>query len=213
MAKQQRTSNEPPARPTKRATILEAARDLFLEHGFASTSVDAVTEASGVSKPTVYSHFATKEALLEAVVRGEVERVNVPIEFHPTGNAKQDLEQVAYTLTRMALSPETLAWDRMMAGESRRKPELGKVFFECGPGQMVTVLAQFFEAISKTGNIEITDPVQASEFFFGMVVGLPLLRAQLTGETESPTATRARCREIADRFLRAYLPQSKTKKP
>jgi TetR/AcrR family transcriptional repressor of mexJK operon len=128
--------------------ILAAARRLFLEHGFASTSVDAVTAASGVSKPTVYCHFPTKEALLEAVVRGEAERLDVPVEFQPTGNPRKDLERVAQALTTMALAPETLAWDRMMAGEARRKPELGRVFFECGPRRTVTVLASFLRDLA-----------------------------------------------------------------
>lgn len=213
MAKKRRpAATPPPARPDKRAAILTAARRLFLEHGFASTSVDAVTEASGVSKPTVYSHFPTKEALLEAVVRGEAERLDGPVEFRPTGDPRHDLERVAHALTTMALAPETLAWDRMMAGEARRKPDLGRVFFDCGPRRTVTVLAEFFRALAAGGGIEIPDPEGAAEFFFGMVVGLPLLRAQLTGGPDPKDASPARCREVADRFLRAYAPAPKPRK-
>lgn len=201
-----------PSPSTKRKAILNAARELFLEHGFASTSVDAVTEASGVSKPTVYSHFRTKEALLEAVVRAEAERLDGPIEFHPTGDPRHDLERVAHALMTMALSPETLAWDRMMAGEARRKPDLGRVFFDCGPRRTVTVLTEFFRALAARGGIDIPDPERAADFFFGLVVGLPLLRAQLTGGTDTPRSSQVRCREVADRFLRAYAPEPKSRK-
>lgn len=211
MAKQ-KSPGVTPARPNKRAAILAAARRLFLEHGFASTSVDAVTEASGVSKPTVYSHFPTKEALLEAVVRAEAERLEVPVEFQPTGNLRHDLERVAHALTTMALAPETLAWDRMMAGEARRKPDLGRVFFDCGPRRTVTVLAEFFRALAAKGGIEIPDPELAAEFFFGMAAGLPLLRAQLTGGPDPQDASTARSREVADRFLRAYAPAPNSRK-
>lgn len=58
-------------RPSKRAEILAAARAQFLERGYDGASIDPITAAAGVSKPTVYAHFPTKEALLEAVVRGE----------------------------------------------------------------------------------------------------------------------------------------------
>jgi TetR/AcrR family transcriptional regulator, mexJK operon transcriptional repressor len=201
-----------PRGSTKREAILKAARGLFLEHGFASTSVDAVTEASRVSKPTVYSHFPTKEALLEAVVRAEADRLDEPVEFRPSGDPRHDLERVAQALTTMALSPETQAWDRMMAGEARRKPDLGRVFFDCGPRRTVTVLAEFFRALAAKGGIEIPNPEQAADFFFGLVVGLPLLRAQLTGGTDTPRSSQARCREAADRFLRAYAPDSSARK-
>lgn len=207
MAKRKRpVTEEPAARPSKRSDILKAARDLFLEHGFASTSVDAVVAASGVSKPTVYSHFSSKEALLEAVVRAEAERLDRPIEFRPTGDPVRDLERVAHALTAMALAPETLAWDRMMAGEARRKPDLGRVFFDCGPRRVVAVLAEFFRQLAAGGGIEVPDPEGAAEFFFGMAVGLPLLRAQLTGGPDPRDASPARCREVAARFLRAYAP-------
>jgi TetR/AcrR family transcriptional repressor of mexJK operon len=193
----------------KREAILVAARRLFLKHGFAGTSVDAVTVASGVSKPTVYVHFPTKEALLEAVVRAESEKAEVPATFGATGEPRHDLERAAHDLLALALAPETLAWDRMMAGEARRKPDLGRAFFDCGPRRTVTVLAEFFRALSAGGRIDIPDPERAAEFFFGMVVGLPLLRAQLTGGPDPEDATQARCREVADRFLRAYTPEPK----
>ncbi len=48
--------------------VLEAALKLFSERGIAATSMDAIAEASGVSKATIYKHWADKDALcLEAM--------------------------------------------------------------------------------------------------------------------------------------------------
>ena len=44
-------------------SVLTAARELFVETGYASTSVDAIAERAGVSKATIYAHFASKEVL------------------------------------------------------------------------------------------------------------------------------------------------------
>ncbi|MEV6635479.1 TetR/AcrR family transcriptional regulator [Actinoplanes sp. NPDC051470] len=52
----------------KRAAILSAARELFLNDGFDRTSVDAVSARAGVSKRTVYDYFGDKQTLLAAVV-------------------------------------------------------------------------------------------------------------------------------------------------
>lgn len=200
-----------PQRVGKKEAILSAARRLFLEHGFASTSVDAVTEAAGVSKPTVYAHYPTKEALLEAVVRAESEGAEVPDPFRATGDPRLDLERAAHTLLALALAPDALAWDRMMAGEARRQPALGRLFWDCGPRRILGVLAGFFRELSDTGPVHVPDPDQAADFFFGMVVGVPLLAAQLTGASP-PGASAARCREAADRFLLAYAPAAKPRK-
>jgi AcrR family transcriptional regulator len=43
--------------------ILDAALELFAEHGIDGTSMDAIAEAAGVSKATLYSHWADKDAL------------------------------------------------------------------------------------------------------------------------------------------------------
>lgn len=51
--------------------VLEAALQLFSERGIDATSMDAIAEASGVSKATIYKHWADKDALcLETLARG-----------------------------------------------------------------------------------------------------------------------------------------------
>lgn len=43
--------------------IVEAASELFFRQGYQATTIDQVIEHSGVSRPTVYSHFKTKEEM------------------------------------------------------------------------------------------------------------------------------------------------------
>lgn len=52
----------------KRASIIAAARELFLTDGFDRSSVDAVAAKAGVSKRTVYDYFGEKQNLLVTVV-------------------------------------------------------------------------------------------------------------------------------------------------
>ena len=54
-------------RQATQTAILKAAKRLFGEHGFAATTIDEVAVAARVAKGAVYHHFATKEALFEAV--------------------------------------------------------------------------------------------------------------------------------------------------
>ncbi|MBM4266808.1 MAG: TetR/AcrR family transcriptional regulator [Deltaproteobacteria bacterium] len=54
---------------TRRTEIAEAAVRLWAERGFDATSVAQVAEAAGISKGSFYLYFASKQALLEAVLQ------------------------------------------------------------------------------------------------------------------------------------------------
>src|SRR5919109_3664921 len=51
-----------------RAALLETARAMFAERGFARTSLDEIANATQVTRGAVYHHFESKQALFEAVL-------------------------------------------------------------------------------------------------------------------------------------------------
>jgi AcrR family transcriptional regulator len=53
-----------------RARILEAAEELFYSEGVRNVSVDAIAERAGVTKRTLYYHFASKDELIAAYLDG-----------------------------------------------------------------------------------------------------------------------------------------------
>jgi AcrR family transcriptional regulator len=53
-----------PRSPEAHEKVVRAAIDLFSERGIEATSMDAIARSSGVSKATIYNHWADKEALL-----------------------------------------------------------------------------------------------------------------------------------------------------
>ena len=59
----------------RRPMVLDAAFELFLEHGYDGTSMEAVARATGVSKPVVYACYPSKDELFKALLRREEERV------------------------------------------------------------------------------------------------------------------------------------------
>jgi AcrR family transcriptional regulator len=54
-------------REKTQAAIVKAAQRIFGEHGFAASTMDDIAAGARVAKGAVYHHFATKEALFEAV--------------------------------------------------------------------------------------------------------------------------------------------------
>jgi AcrR family transcriptional regulator len=66
----------PKRRPKDRkATIVAAACELFAERGFAPASVNEIADRVGITGGAIYRHFAGKEALLEAVALGALDRL------------------------------------------------------------------------------------------------------------------------------------------
>ena len=53
--------------PSRRELLLEAAADLFAARGYHAVGIDDIGAAAGISGPGVYRHFASKQALLEAL--------------------------------------------------------------------------------------------------------------------------------------------------
>lgn len=61
------------AKAERRAALLTAAAALFAERGFPRVSLDDLGAAAGVSGPAVYKHFASKQAVLAAILVGASE--------------------------------------------------------------------------------------------------------------------------------------------
>jgi AcrR family transcriptional regulator len=57
-----------------RERILEVAKGAFTRHG-ADASLDEIARQAGVGAGTLYRHFPTRDALIEAVYRSEVEKL------------------------------------------------------------------------------------------------------------------------------------------
>jgi AcrR family transcriptional regulator len=63
-----------------RGRILEAAKDLFVERGFANTKVADICERADVAQKTFFNHFATKQDVLREVARAAFDELNVAVE-------------------------------------------------------------------------------------------------------------------------------------
>jgi AcrR family transcriptional regulator len=77
-----------------RARIVKAARELFYRDGIHSVGVDAVAEAAGTNKTTLYRHFTSKDELVAECLRTygrELETAWVEIEREHAGRPKDQL--------------------------------------------------------------------------------------------------------------------------
>ncbi|MEL7498257.1 MAG: TetR/AcrR family transcriptional regulator [Planctomycetota bacterium] len=189
-----------------RLRILESAMTLFLGQGFGQTSLEAVAANAGTTKPTVYSHFQSKQGLFDAVLEhyGQHRIKGMGEILQPTENPKSDLIQFGDFFLAQVLSPESQRWDRLAANESMTHPEVGQSFFNAGPRRVLKLITNYLKHQKKAGRLQISHPARAAEQFIGMLLCLDLLRAQIGEGVPSEAQRKRRSREAVDVFLAAY---------
>ncbi len=106
-------------RPSKKQQILDTAQRLFSERGYQGTTVDLVVQSAGVSKPTVYSHFPSKQALWQAMLEQAIdtsERQRAQLDTHRPSWRRL----IPEAFSQLAQQPEMLAIYRIMLGEQHK---------------------------------------------------------------------------------------------
>ncbi len=175
------TTTPGPARPgrpkneQKAEAILGAAGELFLLNGFQGTAMDAVAQRAGVSKQTVYSHFANKEELFKACIEGKVAGYGFD-EATPedTPDLREALLSIARQFVQLMFDPEVVAMHRVVMAEAAGQPRIAELFFESGPRRTMAAVAAFLQQQVAAGRLDI-DPdriVYAANQLLTMAVGL-----------------------------------------
>lgn len=162
------TATRRPGRPKSEAkadAIREAAAILFMTEGVERTSMDAISQAAGVSKQTVYSHFNSKDDLFRACIASKVQMygldesrlpVDVPVDAA--------LQKVGRQLLTLLSDPEVIQMFRLMISEANAFPKVVHSFHETGPRATLDHVARVFAHYM---DIDAQDPrvhTAASEF-------------------------------------------------
>lgn len=197
-------------RSPKAEQVLDAAAGVFLEQGFGAASMDAIAQAAGVSKATVYAHFAGKDALFAAIIERACARHAALLAGSDGGDADVEsvLRSVGSDFLGLLLTPQTLAIFRVVVAESARFPALGRIFFESGPRRVLGRLEGFLRSAADRGQLHVDDPHRAAEHFLGLLKGELHLKMVLgIAEEVSAQAFDATVEAAVSTFLRAYAPQ------
>src|ERR1700736_2056676 len=144
---------------SKAESILAAAKRAFLAAGYGAVSMDTIAREAGVSKATVYAHFAGKEDLFGAVIGRECERYFARFsagELDPR-DVRASLTVLGRRFLELLLSPESIALHRIILGEVTRFPLLGEVFWRDGPERQRLQIEAFLESAAASGTMVLAD--------------------------------------------------------
>jgi len=184
-------SRRRPGRPRRQlaellpGSILAEARELFLDKGYAATSLQAIAAQAGVTKRTLYVKVGDKEAIFAAVVGAMLQDWRQVVDGDPPGQSlQQRFEAIGRQLLAVSLEPDMVRLHRLMLAEAYRFPALVNLLvaqIEQGPIPQLARL--LMRARGAEGEPAETDQV-AARLFYDMVVAAPL-RVALTGRPPS----------------------------
>ncbi|OLF05906.1 TetR family transcriptional regulator [Actinophytocola xinjiangensis] len=153
----------------KRAAIVEAATRLFLDAGYAGTSLARVAEAAGVSKATLFKQFPTKAALFDAIVT-ESWTVEDDSDLRPPpGDLRAGLTAIGRRYVTLLTRPGMAALFRIVIAELPRFPELGEAHFARGKMPYFESVRRYLDTANARGTARLDDTELAATQFLGMI--------------------------------------------
>ncbi|CAN5178168.1 TetR/AcrR family transcriptional regulator [soil metagenome] len=197
-------------RDARREAILDVARDVFLEEGYANASMSTIAARLGGSKGTLYNYFKNKEQLFAAYVvrhcawqRDAMFEISAEID-----DIRAALTKVGRTYLSIVLSDFSMANFRVIVAEAQRTPEIGRAFYETGPKSGAQLLGKILQKAADTGQLKLADPIHAAHQFIGLCQNR-LMKARLCNAMNEPTAEEID-REVlpaVEVFLSAFAPE------
>lgn len=175
----------------KREKIVRSAAKLFLERGYDNVSINDIIDVVGGSKGTIYGNFGSKEKLFEAVVQQMCKDVTIRIDTRPGGTIDEQLTRIAHSFVSKVLTPQTLAFHRLMTSIGRTFPDAGRLFYETGPQTVYGILADWIALQQNEGRIrEDEHAMRLAILFHDMLIGEHVLSWLTSAASEKDRAKR-----------------------
>lgn len=191
-------------RLNRERAILEAALTVFAAQGYSGTTMDAVAAEAGVTKPTLYSYFPSKEGLFQAMMLDKRD-VMLDVFEHPSGDMVRDLHGFAWAYADTVMRPEMLSLARLIIGEVQRFPEIGRAYQTSGPDHLLRGIMRYLEDQRRAGRLEFEDAELAAQDLWGLILSAPRTQALYLPDAQPDRAMIARyIRNGLGVFLRAY---------
>ena len=188
----------------KRDAILAAASRMFLSQGYSAVSMDAIAEATPVSKPTLYNYFPGKPALFAAVVGQVCERLGAAVEAAviDDGDVRADLEAIARAYVDVVYAPDCLALYRAIIAELGHFPELGQLAYESGAIPMKHAIVRYLRGVPRASGVRFPRAEESARVLIGLLTGDEFHRCLLG---LAPTLTSRERGQLVKRMVARFI--------
>ena len=194
--------------------ILEAALELFSVQGFEATSISQIASAVGIRKASLYSHFESKQAILDALVKDVLEQYGEHSIFArtdwekdadhlpltPDEAVRMVLGQIRYLLHDPAISRAR----KMLVIEQFQNPELAKLQTKQNYSNVLGYFTGLVKQLIRQGVLAEDDPeIMAAQLCLPISVWINLCDREPEQESEVMELVGKHIRQ----FFRNYQPE------
>lgn len=185
--------------------ILDAALVVFSQKGFVSASMDDIAAEAGLTKPTLYQYFPSKDELFTAMMTEERDHMLESFEYPSASGMVAELYAFSWHYADVVLRPDMLNLARLIIGEAQRLPDIGRAYQASGPDRVLAGMIAYLERQRAAGRLVFDDAELAAEDLWGLILSAPRNRALHIPDAVPDRATIERyIRNGLRVFLRAY---------
>ena len=208
------TQDTPPGRWRRRREarpqeLLEAALSVFAEKGFSAAKLDDIAARAGVSKGTLYLYFASKEALLEALVDTailpRIERVE-QLAAGWRGSSALLLRAIARMVARVLRHERIVAFPKLVIAEATNFPAFAERYRRRVIDRGVALLASIIARGVETGEFRQADPETTARLLLSPILFAAIWQTCFARFDAQPFDPGALLRTHLDLFLRGLAP-------
>ena len=163
---------------SRRDEIIDVATEMFLEHGFAGTSMAKLAEAIGIKKASFYHHFASKDDLFAACVpHGYGDALSrVQDVIASKGDPETKLRQAIDILYDTTISSPVGRMSHLIAEVSRTFPGVARAFHEGYVAKQRALISEIVREGVASGTFKQMEERLLMHMLMGPIVTLSLSR-------------------------------------
>ena len=169
--------------------ILLAALDLFSYQGYEATSISQIASAVGIKKASLYSHYESKKAILDALVKEVLEQYEKHSMFSKEDSFPSDIdgviEMIKAQLTFIIHDPFVSKARKLLVIEQFKNEELAKLQTKQNYTDIVSFFVRLLEQLKNEGVIQGDDTrMMAMQLAFPINVWINLCDRESERESE-----------------------------
>ncbi|OTG68913.1 TetR family transcriptional regulator [Acinetobacter sp. ANC 4169] len=158
----------------KRQRILNAARSLFLKHGYHGSSMNQIAQEAGVTKLTVYNHFQDKANLFVCAIAATCEELidARPFNLHADSDFHQEFVHACELALNIINLPEAIKLELLLLELAVEQNQLAHMFFNESHLRMNAMWENFFQQAIELGFIQTEALTTLNQLIVSLLFGM-----------------------------------------
>ena len=156
----------------RKERVMQVATELFVERGFAATSLVDIARGAGVATRTLYQHFGDKEVIFrEVIFARDAEAALQPPKVEPGDTLYSALLNASNYAYKLTYRERSIGLMRLMIAESNRFPEFMQSVAKSIFSHFRSNIEKVLEALAGAGLIPQGNHARSAELFSDLVLG------------------------------------------